>query len=44
MNVGLNGGDGGCGKGKSGVMPVVARSRIDDLAMVLWMVLAQEWH
>lgn len=34
MNVGLNGGGGGCGRGKIRVMPVVAGSRIVDLGMV----------
>jgi hypothetical protein len=34
MNIGLNGGDGGCGRVKIEVMPVVAGSRIDDLGMV----------
>ncbi len=34
MNVGLNVGDGGCGRGKFKSMPLVAVSRIEDLGMV----------
>lgn len=41
LNIWLNGGDGGRGRGKIEVMLVVAGSRIDDLGMVPWMVLDQ---
>jgi len=42
MNIELNGGDGGCWRGKVELMPVVAGSRIDDLVMVSSMVLGKE--